>query len=127
MKAQDIEQLLQLLLEERGVSWVREQGLIRFRLRKNGAEWEVNCRCSDGQLECYGRYPRSVSDRADALQRCNEINLQTSRGAMLLPEDGRAVFRTVAFLGDLYDAEELLNRALDDNSRAILRFWRFIL
>ena len=123
MKGREIETLLTQLLEERGVPWVREQGLIRFRLRRGGAEWEVNCRCLDGQAECYGRYPFSVSDRAEALRRCNEINLQTARGTMLLPPDGRPVFRTVADAGDVYDAAERLERALDDNSRLLLRFW----
>lgn len=123
MKAKDIEHLLVLLLEERSVPWVREQGLIRFRLLQNGAEWEVDFRCESGQAECFGRYPFSLSHRFAALRKCNEINLQTARGTMLLPPDGRPVFRTTADIGDVYDAEERLNRALDDNARAILRFW----
>ena len=127
MKASETERLLQLLLEERGVPFARESGLIRFRLRSGGAEWEVNCRCSDGQVEVYGRFPCSAAERDTALRRCNEINLQTSRGTMLLPRDGRPVFRTVADIGDIYDAEERLNRALDENQRAILRFWKRLL
>ncbi len=123
MKQREIEELLTRLLEERGVPWVRERGLIRFRLRRGGAEWEVDCRCLDAQAECYGRYPFSVSGRADALRRCNEINLRTARGAMLLPPDGRPVFRTVADIGDAYDAAERIERALDDNARLLLRFW----
>lgn len=123
MKQKEIEELLTRLLEERGVEWVREQGLIRFRLRQNGAEWEVNCRCKDDQAECYGRYPFCISGWAEAMRRCNEINLQTARGTMLLPSDGRPVFRTVADIGDVYDAAERLERAINDNSRLLLRFW----
>ena len=123
MKSKEIEELLAQLLEERGIPWVRQQGLVRFRLRHKGAGWELNCRCLDGLVECCARYPFSISNRAEALRRCNEINLQTARGTALLPPDGRPVIRTVAGIGDIYDAAERVERALDDASRLLLRFW----
>ena len=64
-----------------------------------------------------------MADRELALRRVNEINLRTTAGAMLLPEDSRPVFRTSAEPEELYQTEDLLRRALERNAGAVVRYW----
>lgn len=123
MNAKETETLLTGLLEDNGVEWAREMGLIRFRLRRGAMQWEADCQCLDGRIVLYGRYPFRAEDRAAAMKACNEVNLMLDRGAMMLPKDGRPVFRTCAEMDDIYDAALRLHRAIDGNVRGVTRFW----
>lgn len=122
LKADTIRAMLLTLLEDSGAQWQEEQGLIRFRLRRDGMVWETACRCLEGELLVYGRYP-FTADCARGLALCSRVNAQTVRGAMFLPEDGQAVYRTRAELDDPYDARIRMLRALEYNAAAIARFW----
>lgn len=124
MEAEEIRRLLITLLEDSGAAWAAQGGCICFRLAKNGAVWEMACRCIKGRLLAYGRYPFAAADRAQALRLCSEVNSQVVQGAMFLQEDGRAVFRTDAALPDLYDASRLMREAIEYNAAVICRFWR---
>lgn len=123
LKAEHIRSALRKLLEDSGAQWQEEQGLIRFRLRREGMIWETACRCLDGRLLVYGRYPFPVGDRAQGLAECSRINSRTVQGAMFLPEDGQPVFRTGAALDDPYDARLRMIRALEYNAAVITHFW----
>ena len=127
LAAKEIENILFFLLAGAltgdPIEWVRERNMIRCRAERNGLIWEIDCRAVRGRFECYGRYPFAVTDRETALRRCNEINLLTAAGAMLLPEDGRPTFRTVAALDDIYGADARMRQAMEDNARAIVRYW----
>ena len=123
MEAKDTRALLVALLADSGADWKEEAGWIRFRLQKEGAVWEMACRCEAGQALCYGRWPFEAADRARALERCSEINSQLTQGAVFLPKDGRPVFRTRADLKDPYGARRRLIEAIETNAAAIARYW----
>ena len=123
MEQENVRSLLIRLLDEDGVPWVSQAGLIRFRVRQGGMRWEMNCRCRSGEIVLYSRYPFSVPEGAKAWKLCNSINARTARGAMLLPEDGRPVFRACADLGDVYGGETRLREALTFAARITARFW----
>lgn len=123
MEAREICRLLVQLLEDSGAAWSQSDGCICFRLRRGGAVWETACRCLDGRLLVYGRYPFAAGDRARALARCSEINRQVICGAMFLDGDGRPVFRTDAALPDVYDARGRAAWAIEYNAAVLRRFW----
>ena len=123
MKQEDVRNLLIRLLDEDAVPWVAQAGLIRFRIRQGGMQWELNCRCRTGETVVYSRYPFSVPEGTEAWKLCNQINARIARGAMLLPEDGRPVFRDCADLRDIYEAETRLREALTFAARITTRFW----
>ncbi len=123
MEQEDVRRMLLRMLEEAGVPWAEQAGLIRFRAEKGGMRWEMNCRCRRGEAIVYSRYPFSVPMETKAWVLCNRVNVQAPRGAMLLPGDGRPVFRTWAGLRDPYDAEERLRDALTFAARLTARFW----
>lgn len=124
MEPQAIRQLLISLLEDSGAEWTSWGGCICLRLEHGGAVWEMACRCIQGRLMAYGRYPFGAADRARALRLCSEINSQVVQGAMFLQEDGRPVFRTGAALPDPYDAPQLIREAIEYNAAVICRFWQ---
>lgn len=123
MNARDAEALLTQLLEERGTDWVREEGYIRFRIRRGGMLWEADCLYAERCLVIYGRYPFVVADPDAALRLCNRANERMTRGAMLLGGDGRPVVRTAAAMDDIYDAEHRLREALEENIGCVGRHW----
>lgn len=124
MEAEDIQRLLIQLLEDSGAAWTAQGGYICLRLEKNGAVWEMACRCLKSRLLAFGRYPFAAADRDRSLRLCNEVNRQVVQGAMFLQEDGRPVFRTGADLPDLYDASRLMREAIEYNAAVICRFWQ---
>lgn len=124
MEAEEIRRLLVTLLDDSGAAWTSWGGCICFRLEKNGAVWEMACRCLQGRLLAYGRYPFAVPDRALALRLCNEVNSRVIQGAAFLQEDGRPIFRTGASLPDAYDAARLIREAIEYNAAVICRFWQ---
>ncbi|MBO4913898.1 MAG: hypothetical protein J5449_01715 [Oscillospiraceae bacterium] len=123
MDAKDAESLLTQLLEERGADWTRENGYIRFRLRRGGMRWEADCLCDARRIVIYGRMPFSVGDVGTALELCNRASLRMTRGAMLLPDDGVPTCRTTADVEDIYDAAFRLREALEENAGAVTRWW----
>ena len=123
MDREEVRRLLTGMLEEAGVPWIEEAGLIRFRARQGGMQWEMNCRCRGGELIVYSRYPFSVPEGRESRTLCGRINAQTPRGAMLLPEDGRPVFRVWADMGDVFGGETRLRHALTFAARITARFW----
>ncbi len=123
MNQEEVRRLLTGMLEDAGVQWTEEADMIRFWARKDGAHWEMNCRCRRGELIVYCRYPFSVPEGPKAWTLCNRINSRTARGAMLLPEDGRPVFRAWADLEDVFRADIRLRQTLTYAARIIVRFW----
>ena len=123
MDAKQTRSLLLTVLEDSGVVWQEDAGLVRFRIAREGMSWEMACRCEAGQILCYGRYPFAVPDRGVCLERCSRINSRAESGAMFLPRDGCPVFRTTARLDDPYGARHRLIRALEYNAAVIARFW----
>ena len=123
MEQENVRSLLLRMLEADGVPWVDQAGLIRFQVRQGGMLWEMNCRCRSGEIVLYSRYPFSVPEGAEAWRLCSRINARTARGAMLLPEDGRPVFRTCADLRDIFGGEDRLREALTFAARITARFW----
>ena len=123
MDREAVQRLLIRQLEEGSVPWVSQGELIRFWAEQGGMRWEMNCRCRRGELIVYSRYPFSVPVGAEAWKLCNRINARTARGSMLLPEDGRPVFRARADLQDIYGAEERLREALTYAAKLTVRFW----
>ncbi len=123
MNREDVRSLLLRLLEAEGVPWVDQAGLIRFQVRQGGMSWEMNCRYRTGELVLYSRYPFSVPEGAGAWKLCNRINSRVSRGAMLLPEDGRPVFRARADMEDIFGGDMRLRAALAFAARITARFW----
>lgn len=117
------ERLLLELLEERGVDWTRENGYIRFRIRRGALCWEADCLCARTSVLIYGRCPMFPADRSAALELCNRANLRLCRGAMLLADDGRPVCRTEAAVDDIYDAAFRLREAVEENINAVVRWW----
>lgn len=123
MERETVQGLLTRLLDESGVPWIAQADLIRFRVKQAGMDWEMNCRCRPGEIVLYSRYPFSVPAGAEAWALCNRINSRTPRGAMLLPEDGRPVYRTSADLRDIFGGEDRLREALTFAARITARFW----
>ena len=123
MNEQAVSDLLKQVLEETGIPWTREGRFFRFSVRRDGMRWEVDCLCREGSVEIYGRYPFQVSDRSGALVQCGEVNLRLNRGAMVLPADGRIVFRDFVEMDDPYSAADRLRRALEYHFRAVAWFW----
>ena len=123
MEEEAVRRLLTRMLEEAGVPWVEETGLIRFWAEKGGMRWEMNCRCRKGETVVYSRYPFFVTAGREAWTLCGRINARTARGAMLLPEDGRPVFRAWADLRDVYGGEARLRETLTYAARLTARFW----
>ena len=123
LEEQQVSALLKQILNEIEAAWICESGFVRFRIQRGAMKWEVDCRCRKGCVEIYGRYPFQVSDRDAAAKCCGEANLRLNRGAMVLPADGRPVFRDSAEMDDPYGAADRLRRALEFNFRAVARFW----
>lgn len=123
MNREEVCSLLTRLMDAGGVPWIRQGELIRFRIRQGGMHWEMNCRCRRDEIVLYSRYPFSVRKEEKAWKLCNGINARTARGAMLLPEDCRPVFRTWVDLRDIYGGEERLREALTFAARITARFW----
>ena len=123
MNAQQTRSLLLSLLEESGIAWREDAGLVRFLVTREGMTWETACRCERDRVLCYGRYPFAAGDRARCLERCSQINSRAVSGAMYLPRDGRPVFRPAARLDDPYDARRRLIQALEYNGAVMARFW----
>ena len=123
MDEQAVFRLLIQVLEEKGIPWQSGDGFVRFLVRRGGMEWEVDCLCRGGSVELYGRYPFRVSDRDACEKRCADANLRLSRGAMVLPRDGRPVYRDFVEMDDPYGAADRLRRALEWNFRAVAWFW----
>lgn len=123
IKADQIYTMLTGLLEDSGGVWQERAGLVRFRLCREGMTWETACRCLDGRVLVYGRYPFPVRNEANFARMCSRINSQVVEGAMFLPPDGRPVFRTGARLYELWDARARVADALEYNGAVIARFW----
>ena len=123
MDEQAVTAFLTQILQERGIEWKREGGFIRFQIQRGGMKWETDCLCRKGSVEIYGRYPFRSSDRAAAARLCGEANLRLNRGAMVLPADGRVVFRDCVEMDDPYSAAGRLRNALEFNFRAVAWFW----
>ena len=111
------------LLEDSGVRWAEDAGLIRFRARRDGMVWETDCRVLRGQVLIYARFPFQAAERGAVLRRCDRVNARLIRGAMFLPEDGRPVYRCRAELDDVFGARERLTAALEYSAEVVARFW----
>ena len=57
MGSEEIRRLLTALLESSGAAWEQADGWICFRLSKDGAVWDMACRCLTGRMLAYGRLP----------------------------------------------------------------------
>ena len=123
MGAEEVRRMLLSLLEDGGAEYTQWRGCIRFPMEREGMRWEALCLCREASALVYARYPFPVRDRRRALELCNEVNRQAAHGAVFVPEDGYAVFRTAADMGDIYDARERLERALRNSAALICRFW----
>ena len=55
MGPEEIRRLLIALLESSGAAWEQADGWICFRLSKDGAVWDMACRCLTGRMLAYGR------------------------------------------------------------------------
>ncbi len=124
MGPEEIRRLLTALLESSGAAWEQADGWICFRLSKDGAVWDMACRCLTGRMLAYGRLPLRAADRDEACRRCSQVNGQVIRGAMFLSEEGWPVFRTEAELPDPYDGARLVREAIEYNAAVLCRFWR---
>lgn len=124
MEAEEIQRLLTALLDDSGAAWTRQDGWICFRLKKDGAVWDMACRCRRGGMLAYGRYPFRAADPDRCLRSCSEVNSQVVQGAMFLSPEGGAVFRTEAQLPDPYHGMQLLREAIEYNAAVMIRFWR---
>ena len=80
MEQRETQGLLLSLLEDSGVPFQNEQGLVRFRFRQQGMVWETACRCQKDQVVAYGRYPFPV-EKEKALGLCNQFNQQLAQGS----------------------------------------------
>ncbi len=123
LRAVEIRNILTALLEDSGAAWKSEDGALRFRLTREGMVWENACRCRDGALLVYGRYPFPIGDPPAFHRAASRVNSQVIEGAMFLPRDLRPVFRTTARLCELYDARERIAHALEYNGAVVVRFW----
>ena len=123
MDREEVYRLLTGMLENAGVPWADEAGLTRFWAEQGGMRWEMNCRCRQGEIIVYSRYPFAVPEGPEAWRLCSRVNARTARGAMLLPEDGRPVFRVWADMGDVFGGEARLRQALTYAARITARFW----
>ena len=101
---EEIRRLLTALLESSGAAWEQADGWICFRLSKDGAVWDMACRCLTGRMLAYGRLPLRAADRDEACRRCSQVHGQVIRGAMFLSEEGWPVFRTEAELPERANA-----------------------
>lgn len=124
MEPDAIRDVLTRLLDDSGAAWTSAAGHICFRLAKDGAAWQVACRCIPGRLLVYSRWPFAVEDAEDARRQCCEINAQLVQGAVYLPPDGQPVCRTDAALPDAYDAALHIREAIEYNAAAVCRFWQ---
>ena len=84
--------------------------------------WELACRCRQGEVLIYSRYPMTARERAAALEACGEANGALTRGAMFLQGETPA-FRIRADLGDPYGARERLAEALEYSAAVMARYW----
>lgn len=123
VKAAEVRALLTALLADSGATWTERAGLVCFRLCREGMVWETACRCLDGRVLIYGRYPFSVGGGPDFGPVCSRVNSQVVEGALFLPPDGRPVFRTGARLYELWDARTRVADALEYNGAVVARFW----
>lgn len=122
MSEEQVYELLKHFLARSGIEWERRQGLVRFRLRQEGMDWETECRCMAGGLLIYGRYPFE-GEREKRERVCSRINSRLIHGALFLSEKGRVVYRNRASLEDPFGARERLKEALEYNAAVITRFW----
>ena len=114
--------LLEALLRDSGVPWEQSGAWTRFRFREGAMVWELACRCRQGEVLIYSRYPMTARERAAALEACGEANGALTRGAMFLQGETPA-FRIRADLGDPYGARERLAEALEYSAAVMARYW----
>ena len=114
MEQRETQGLLLSLLEDSGVPFQNEQGLVRFRFRQQGMVWE-------DQVVAYGRYPFPV-EKEKALGLCNQFNQQLAQGSFF-EQQGQVVYRNRADLQDPYDARQRLAGCLEQNAGVIVRYW----
>ena len=122
MKEQEIRGVLTSLLSDSGADWKEENGYIRFRLERKGLLWETGCRCRDGEILIYGRYPFRTENTLPTLKELNRINSRLLRGSLFLDETGGCICRTRAEMDDFYMARERLIAALEYNAQVIAHF-----
>ena len=121
MEQRETQGLLLSLLEDSGVPFQNEQGLVRFRFRQQGMVWETACRCQKDQVVAYGSYPFPV-EKGKALGLCNQFNQQLAQGSFF-EQQGQVVYRNRADLQDPYDARQRLAGCLEQNAGVIVRYW----
>ena len=106
MQEDECRRLLEALLRDSGVQWEQSGEWTRFRFREGAMVWELACRCRQGEVLVYSRYPMAAYDRAAALSMCSEANGALTRGAMFLQ-----------------GARERLAETLEYSAAAMARYW----
>ena len=122
MEAELIRRELATLLDASGAAWTWSGGCVCFCLSREGAVWQMACRCLDGRMLAYGRWPGPVAERGAACRLCSELNAQLLQGALFLSAEGELVCRTEARLPDLYAARDRIREAIEYNAAVLCRF-----
>lgn len=122
MQEDECRSLLDALLDDSGVPHERCGPWTRFRFRQGNMVWETACRCRQGEILIYSRYPLRTADQTAALAACCRANGALTRGAMFLA-GGVPTYRIRADLQDPYGARERLAQALEYSAAAITRYW----
>ena len=122
MQEDECRSLLDALLDDSGVQWERCGEWTRLRFREGGMVWELACRCRQGEVLVYSRYPMTVHDRVAALETCSEANGALARGAMFLSGE-TPTCRDCADLRDPYGARERLAETLEHSAAVVVRYW----
>lgn len=122
MQEDECRRLLTALLDDSGVPWERQNQWTRLRFCQGAMIWELACRCRQGEVLVYSRYPLLVRDRMAALEACSRANGALARGAMFLSGD-TPTLRIRADLRDPYGARERLAETLEYSANVMVRFW----
>ena len=83
MGPEEIRRLLTALLESSGAAWEQADGWICFRLSKDGAVWDMACRCLTGRMMAYGRLPLMITENC-LVQ--NHTGCRLDRGGPAVPD-----------------------------------------
>ena len=113
---------LAALLERSGVDFRREGERFRFLFTSRGCKWQTVCDCQENLVLVYGIHPVRVTNTAESLALCSQINRRVIQGSFFLQEE-RFIFRTSAELTERLEAQARIARALEYNAAVLSAYW----
>ena len=122
-KVNEIRKSFELLLSERRIEYIIEDGYFRFNISSSKALWEDDVKCYDSLMLIYGRFPNEVSDEETAFKMISDMNAHLRFGGAFLSKDSHPVYRLDVRLYDVFDMKRRMMDSFKIHTQVMSRYY----